>query len=112
MQETRPPGGEFDARRDKLRTKRRRPRRRGGVNERKNGSFRSSTTYHGQWSFAGRLRRPLEVVPEAEIAAWLAAHPEGRAVFVYRSEQEIPAGTRVEYTRRYRGARLALLAPG
>jgi len=69
-------------------------------------------TYHGQWSFAGRLRRPLEVVPEAEIAAWLAAHPEGRAVFVYRSEQEIPAGTRVEYTRRYRGARLALLAPG
>ena len=69
-------------------------------------------TYHGQWSFAGRLRRPLEVVPEAEIAAWLAAHPEGRAVFVYRSEQEIPAGTRVEYTRRYRGAWLALLAPG
>lgn len=66
--------------------------------------------YQGQWTLAGRLQRPLIEVPQRDLGAWLAAHPEGRAILVYRQPQEIPAGARVEYTRRYRGAWLAILA--
>jgi 4-amino-4-deoxy-L-arabinose transferase-like glycosyltransferase len=66
--------------------------------------------YHGQWTFAGRLQRPLAEVPEAQVAAWLAAHPQGRIVVTYRDRAEIPAGTVVEYSRRYRGAWLAIVA--
>jgi 4-amino-4-deoxy-L-arabinose transferase-like glycosyltransferase len=66
--------------------------------------------YHGQWTFAGRLQRPLEEVPEAQAAVWLAAHPQGRIVVVYRDRAEIPAGAVVEHSRRYRGAWLAVLA--
>lgn len=36
--------------------------------------------YHGQFQFLGRLTRPLEVLPENELPAWLAAHPNGRVV--------------------------------
>jgi 4-amino-4-deoxy-L-arabinose transferase-like glycosyltransferase len=66
--------------------------------------------YHGQWTFAGRLQRPVAEVPEAQVAAWLAAHPQGRIVVIYRDRAEIPAGTVVEYSRRYRGSWLAILA--
>jgi 4-amino-4-deoxy-L-arabinose transferase-like glycosyltransferase len=66
--------------------------------------------YHGQWTLAGRLQRPLVKVTEPQLGQWLASHPEGRAVFVYRQPEQIPAGVRIEYSRRYRGARLAILA--
>ena len=66
--------------------------------------------YHGQWTLAGRLREPLAELEGPKIAAWFAAHPDGRAVFVYDRPAEIPAGTRVEYARRYRGSWLAILA--
>ena len=72
-----------------------------------------SDNYHGQWTLAGRLRRPLEELPPARVPAWLAAHPEGRVVFVYRDAAELPAAARVEYRRRYRGGWVAILAgPG
>ena len=72
-----------------------------------------SDNYHGQWTLAGRLRRPLEELPPAGVPAWLAAHPEGRVVFVYRNAAELPAAARVEYRRRYRGGWVAILAgPG
>jgi 4-amino-4-deoxy-L-arabinose transferase-like glycosyltransferase len=68
-------------------------------------------SYHGQWTFAGRLERPLTVLAQADaVAPWLASHPRGRVVFVYRQDADVPAGTRVEYARRYRGAWVALLA--
>ncbi len=66
--------------------------------------------YHGQWTFTGRLQHALTEVPEAKISAWLEAHPTGRAVFIYREEADIPADLRIEYSRPYRGGRLALLA--
>jgi 4-amino-4-deoxy-L-arabinose transferase-like glycosyltransferase len=66
--------------------------------------------YHGQWSFAGRLRHAVAEVPEPQIAAWLVAHPEGRALFVYKDEAELPPSTRIEYSRPYRGGRVAILA--
>ncbi|NML16593.1 ArnT family glycosyltransferase [Azohydromonas caseinilytica] len=65
---------------------------------------------HGQWALAGRLRRPLQELPTEQIPAWLAAHPQGRALFVYRREEQLPPGLQVEYTRPYRGAKLAILA--
>ncbi len=39
--------------------------------------------YHGQFHFAGRLRRPLEPVLAPGLAAWARAHPEGAAVVYY-----------------------------
>ncbi|MBL8349410.1 MAG: glycosyltransferase family 39 protein [Burkholderiaceae bacterium] len=69
--------------------------------------------YHGQWTLAGRLRRPLVTLPPDGVAPWLAAHPDGRALFVYRDASELPAAARVEYRRRYRGGWIAILAaPG
>ena len=69
--------------------------------------------YHGTWTFAGRLRQPLAELGDHQVAAWLAEHPEGRVLFIYRQASEIPAGLSVQYSRRYRGAWLAILgAPG
>jgi 4-amino-4-deoxy-L-arabinose transferase-like glycosyltransferase len=67
---------------------------------------------HGQWTLAGRLQRPLQEVASPDVPAWLAAHPRGRVVFAYRREQELPAGARVEYTRPFRGQKVAILAAG
>jgi 4-amino-4-deoxy-L-arabinose transferase-like glycosyltransferase len=69
--------------------------------------------YHGQWHLAGRLRQPLQEVPPGEAAAWLAAHPQGRLVVVHKRDEELPAGARIEHLQpRYRGSRLAIVAPG
>jgi 4-amino-4-deoxy-L-arabinose transferase-like glycosyltransferase len=67
--------------------------------------------YHGQWTLAGRLQRPLVEINAPQMSNWLATHPEGRIVFVLRQPEQIPAGARVEYSRRYRGSTLAILAP-
>ena len=67
--------------------------------------------YHGQFHFPGRLRRPIEVVPEGGFDAWLAAHPEGRAVVYFRGETYRGPGE-VEYTQAYRGQRLAIVSSG
>lgn len=66
--------------------------------------------YHGDWTFAGRLGRPLEEVPEGGIDGWLAAHPDGRAVVDYRDPAELPVDARIEYSQRYRGRFVAILA--
>lgn len=41
--------------------------------------------YSGQYTFLGRLRRPLAEIPTDSVAAWLAAHPSGRVVTYARS---------------------------
>jgi hypothetical protein len=66
--------------------------------------------YHGQWTLAGRLQRPLVELPDDGMASWLAAHPDARGLIFYRQPAEIPPGLRVEAARRYRGAWLALVA--
>jgi 4-amino-4-deoxy-L-arabinose transferase-like glycosyltransferase len=78
--------------------------------EREGRPLALNADYHGQWTLAGRLRQPLQELPADGAPAWLAAHPQGRVVFVYRQEAQLPAGLRVEYARPYRGGRLALLA--
>jgi 4-amino-4-deoxy-L-arabinose transferase-like glycosyltransferase len=69
--------------------------------------------YHGQWTLAGRLQRPILKLQPDQVAAWLAAHPDGRALVIYRDAAVLPAAARLEYRRRYRGAWVAILAaPG
>jgi 4-amino-4-deoxy-L-arabinose transferase-like glycosyltransferase len=46
--------------------------------------------YHAQYNFAGRLAAPIEILDPPELAAWVAAHPEGRVMTVERSRA--PAG--------------------
>jgi 4-amino-4-deoxy-L-arabinose transferase-like glycosyltransferase len=66
--------------------------------------------YHGQWTFAGRLQRPLTELQPRELAAWLEANPTGRALTVTRNPGEWPRDTQLVDLRRYRGAWLAELA--
>jgi hypothetical protein len=40
--------------------------------------------YHAQYHFAGRLERPIEILDPRGLAAWVAAHPQGRVVVVAR----------------------------
>lgn len=78
--------------------------------QRENRPLAYAGDYHGQWTFTGRLQQPLAEIPEAKISAWMEAHPGGRAVFVYRDEAEIPLDLHIEYSRPYRGGRLAIVA--
>jgi 4-amino-4-deoxy-L-arabinose transferase-like glycosyltransferase len=66
--------------------------------------------YHGQWHLAGRLTRALDEVAPGQTAQWLAAHPQGRVIVTYRKPEDLPAGVRTEYSRRYRGSWLAIVA--
>lgn len=50
--------------------------------------------YHGEYQFAGRLKRPLEVVEPGDADGWLARHPGGYVVvysnrLVPRSDDEL-----------------------
>jgi hypothetical protein len=40
--------------------------------------------YHAQYNFAGRLTAPIASLDPAELAAWVAAHPQGRVMTVER----------------------------
>ncbi|MFN9103362.1 MAG: ArnT family glycosyltransferase [Betaproteobacteria bacterium] len=66
--------------------------------------------YHGQWSFVGRLRRPLAEIDAAAVGPWLAGHPGGRVLLTLRDAQGVPPGPRVLERWRYRGGWLLLLA--
>ncbi len=67
--------------------------------------------YHGQWHLAGRLRRPLVELSADEVPSWLGRHPQGRVVFIYRHDSDLPPGLRIVHTQqRYRGQKIAILA--
>jgi hypothetical protein len=40
--------------------------------------------YHAQYNFAGRLAVPIDILDPSELAAWVAAHPQGRVMTVER----------------------------
>jgi acyl-CoA synthetase (AMP-forming)/AMP-acid ligase II len=48
--------------------------------------------YHGQWTFDGRLRRPLAQIDPAAVGPWLAGHPGGRVLMTLRDAQAAPPG--------------------
>jgi hypothetical protein len=66
--------------------------------------------YHGQWSFVGRLRRPLAEIDAAAVGPWLAGHPGGRVLLTLRDAQALPPGLHVLERWRYRGGWLLMLA--
>ena len=67
--------------------------------------------YHGQWTFAGRLSRPLEELDETDVPAWLAAHPDGRVIVIRQSPAPVRGPWRVEMHSRWRGGWLVIVAP-
>jgi 4-amino-4-deoxy-L-arabinose transferase-like glycosyltransferase len=53
--------------------------------ERAGHSIAHEGRYAGQYTFLGRLRRPLIEIPRDSIPGWLASHPNGRVVTYERS---------------------------
>jgi len=68
--------------------------------------------YHAQYNFAGRLAAPIAILDPPELAAWVAAHPEGRVMTVERGRapEGGPAAAEgaPEYQAPFRGAWLQL----
>jgi 4-amino-4-deoxy-L-arabinose transferase-like glycosyltransferase len=56
--------------------------------------------YAGQFSYIGRLRKPLVEVPAESVAVWLTTHPGGRVVTYPRSPNAPRPGV-AELVRRY-----------
>ncbi len=59
--------------------------------------------YHGQYTFPGRLRAPLEIVGTGEdLGRWARAHPGGRVVAY---DDQLPGGTAAtpEFEQPFRG---------
>ncbi|MFO1349770.1 MAG: glycosyltransferase family 39 protein [Gammaproteobacteria bacterium] len=63
--------------------------------------------YQGQFQFAGRLKQPIAVLPKAEIAAWAAAHLDGR-VITYPQTLTLEQLAKAEYYQPYKGGYLAV----
>jgi 4-amino-4-deoxy-L-arabinose transferase-like glycosyltransferase len=59
--------------------------------------------YHAQYNFAGRLKKPIEILDQPELAQWVAAHPSGQVILVERKRHS-GDGARPEYEGPFRGA--------
>jgi 4-amino-4-deoxy-L-arabinose transferase-like glycosyltransferase len=58
--------------------------------------------YAGQFQFAGRLQKPLEVLAPADVPAWLMAHPDGLVVtYLDGWQPHAPPGTAPLYEQSY-----------
>jgi hypothetical protein len=53
--------------------------------EQAGGSIAHEGRYAGQYTFLGRLRRPLVEIPPDSVAGWLTRHPNGRVVTYARA---------------------------
>ena len=51
--------------------------------------------HHGLFEFPGRLTRPFEAIPLAELYAWCTLHPDGEVVTIY-SKYGVPVKPEVE----------------
>jgi len=61
--------------------------------------------YHGQYQFLGRLAAPIDVIEDADVPAWTAAHPDGLIIAYYR-ERPVSLAPRMVF--RFRGKWLAV----
>ena len=59
--------------------------------------------YHAQYNFAGRLRKPIEILDPGELAPWAQKHPGGHVILVER-KRHAGGGARPEYEAPFRGA--------
>jgi hypothetical protein len=71
-----------------------------GAWERQGRAIANYGTYHGQFNFAGRLRRPVAEIGDAEAPAWMAAHPGG-IIVSYRDSE--PKDATPLFSAPYRG---------
>jgi hypothetical protein len=68
----------------------------------------NAARYHAQYQFLGRLEAPLVELQGAELARWLAAHPEGYAV-IYLGDREDLDAIHARHKQTYRGGAVALV---
>jgi 4-amino-4-deoxy-L-arabinose transferase-like glycosyltransferase len=68
----------------------------------------NAAKYHAQYQFVGRLEKPLVELQAGELAAWLAAHPDGYAVMYLKDSRgldTLPA----RHAQGYRGGAVVLV---
>jgi 4-amino-4-deoxy-L-arabinose transferase-like glycosyltransferase len=65
-------------------------------------------TYHAQYQFLGRLEAPLVELRGADVAPWLATHPDGYAV-VYLKDKRALAAISARHKQAYRGGAAVLV---
>lgn len=63
--------------------------------------------YNNQVQFAGRLTRPLDVIGDSELSAWIVAYPDGVVVIRYATWDPSLADFPI-YAQRYRGGAIAV----
>ena len=60
--------------------------------------------YHGQFQFAGRLQRPLEIGPTpSDLLNWAAKHPDAVVIVYAREPLQHRAGALPELVQKYKG---------
>ncbi len=65
-------------------------------------------TYHAQYQFLGRLEAPLVELRGADVAPWLASHPDAYAV-VYLKDRKNLAAVTARHKQAYRGGAAVLV---
>jgi 4-amino-4-deoxy-L-arabinose transferase-like glycosyltransferase len=68
----------------------------------------NAATYHAQYQFLGRLETPLVELRGADVAPWLAAHPEAYVV-IYLKDVDALAAIPARHKQRYRGGAAVLV---
>ena len=59
--------------------------------------------YHAQYNFAGRLRKPIDILDPGELASWATKNPGGQVIVVER-RRHAGAGAQPQYEAPFRGA--------
>ncbi|MCL5059711.1 MAG: hypothetical protein M1449_03845 [Candidatus Thermoplasmatota archaeon] len=72
------------------------------------GTVANAATYHAQYQFLGRLETPLVELRGAEVAPWLAAHPQAYAV-IYLKDRENLDAIAARHKQAYRGGAAVLV---
>lgn len=58
-------------------------------------------TYHDQFQFLGRLKKPLAEINNNQLAAWCRSHPDGYVV-MYKRQAPAKTGSQPAYMQQYR----------
>jgi hypothetical protein len=64
--------------------------------------------YPGIFNFVGRLKQSPDLIDGGGIAAWFAAHPNGRIVEYFKRDKPINP-SQAEYMQAYKGISVAIL---
>ncbi|MFQ6023691.1 MAG: ArnT family glycosyltransferase [Acidiferrobacterales bacterium] len=64
--------------------------------------------YHGQFHFAGRLRKPLDVIAAKDVYDWSASHPQGLIITYTGEWQPHAAATKPAFEAAYRDQRIRI----